>query len=244
MAKHTVKNGQWVGSIAARHGISDWEKNVWKHSDNAELRKTRKSPNLLVTGDKIHIPEPGEKSEDGATEQRHKFRKKSFRDILKIRLLSEESKPLKNTPYTLDIEVDGPGDFVQEKKRTDGQGMLEEKIPRSAKTAQLRLTKQGVLINLKIGHLQPIDSNIDMNKNPDTITMGVKQRLHNLQFEFEDDGQDLNEQSGLEEAIRYFQSYCEQKRDEAGYDAGEVNGRITPKVRKALIKMHEDNDDY
>ena len=55
MAKHTVREGECVSSIAYEHGL--FPDTIWDHPDNSELKQKRKEMNLLEAGDVVEIPE-------------------------------------------------------------------------------------------------------------------------------------------------------------------------------------------
>ncbi len=54
---HTVKKGDNLNKIAAKHGFKNFEV-IYKHKDNAKFRKSRPNPDEIMPGDKIAIPEP------------------------------------------------------------------------------------------------------------------------------------------------------------------------------------------
>ncbi len=54
MPMYTVKPGDYLVKIANEHGIANW-KTIWDHPNNAELRKKRKSPDVLFPGDQVYV---------------------------------------------------------------------------------------------------------------------------------------------------------------------------------------------
>lgn len=52
---HIVQRGENLTVIARRYGFSNWRL-IYDHPDNAEYRKKRPNPNVIVTGDRIFIP--------------------------------------------------------------------------------------------------------------------------------------------------------------------------------------------
>ena len=82
MPNYTVKQGDCISSIAQKHGLF-WDK-VWNHPKNANLQERRKDPNVLSPGDVVFVPDKDEKEESGATEQRHRFKRKGVPEKLRI----------------------------------------------------------------------------------------------------------------------------------------------------------------
>jgi hypothetical protein len=73
--EHIVKKGESILSIADKYGLlSD---SVWNDPTNSKVRSKRQYPDRLTPGDILYIREKEIKEESGATEQRHRFRRKS-----------------------------------------------------------------------------------------------------------------------------------------------------------------------
>lgn len=162
---HEVASGECMASIALGTGHF-WEK-LWNLSENGELKRIRKDPNTLLTGDRVHVPPIEEKTESGATEKRHRFRRKGVPSKLRIRCLRFD-KPLANLPYRLDV------DGKLSEGNTDGDGRVECPIPPGAKQGVLLVSKEGREYEFRfdLGTLPPIDT-----------TVGIKSRLANLGFD-------------------------------------------------------------
>ena len=98
---------------------------------NAELKKKRKNPNVLMTGDILHIPDLTIRQEPGATEATHKFVLKGVPEVFHMKVLDANHQPRANLPYTLVIEG------VSRTGATDATGGIKESIPPNAKTGKL-----------------------------------------------------------------------------------------------------------
>lgn len=193
---HIVRQGECINSIAAEHGLF-WE-TVWNDGGNSELRQQRTNPDLLLPGDKLVIPEIRVKQESGATEQKHRYRRKGVPVELVVRILKDRTEwgaiqhavesngddsyddapePLEEAPapepeahqrYTLD--VDGHS-FEGE---TDGDGIMRERIPPGAGRGRLVIRpgdeKERVL-DLLLGHMDPVSE-----------PAGAAKRLSNLGY--------------------------------------------------------------
>src|SRR5438552_12728166 len=140
--KYPIKDGEWVGSVAMHYGFADWEKDVWKHPQNSKLKDLRQDPHVLAEGDELFIPPWEEKNEDCPTEKKHRFQLKVPSEVVRIRLLDDEGKPLKNEEYVLELEYSpGGGTFKQENTKTDGGGLLTEPIPSTTTIGRLRFPR-------------------------------------------------------------------------------------------------------
>lgn len=152
-----------MSSISYDRGFF-WQ-TLWNHSSNADLKSERKDPNVLMEGDIIHIPDLTLKQESGATEKRHRFKKKGVPAKLRLRLL-EANKPRANEAYRLIIDE---GLIIQ--GTTDGEGKLEQSIPPDASACRLIMGDGQDEYTLLLGNLDPIDQ-----------LTGIQARLNSLGF--------------------------------------------------------------
>jgi hypothetical protein len=221
MPEYTVKQGDCISSIAQKYGLF-WEK-IWDHSKNAQLKERRKDPNILQPGDVVFIPDNEEKEESGATEQRHRFRKRGVPAKLRLRLMEEpEREQTEQSAETSSAMPDSSGAFSedpqmddtppQEEPRrnvpyvveidgklirgtTDDDGMIECGIPPNASKGRL-IVEPGT----------PNETTLPLelgHLNPLSELSGIKQRLANLGLECGDRRDSPT--PGLEEALRAFQ---------------------------------------
>jgi N-acetylmuramoyl-L-alanine amidase len=177
--QHTVQQGDCLSNIAEQYGIP-W-KTVWNHPDNADIKQSRKDPNVLYPGDIVNVPDKDLKEESRAVDARHKFKKKGEPTHIKIRLLLDD-QPRSGLRYQL--VVNG----TTSKGSTDGGGYLRETIPPDASTGVLIVgagTAQEIF-QLGFGTLDPIETD-----------SGVRGRLEALGYEVQED---------LAPAVRAFQS--------------------------------------
>lgn len=208
MAKYTVKQGECIDSIAFKHGHF-WE-TLWNLSENTELKQKRKDPNVLFPGDEVFIPDKREKTESGATEQRHRFRKKGV--PAKLRLVFKiEHEPRANERYWLSVD-DGP--FQTD--TLDETGLLEVSIPPNAAKAHV-FVGEGVRKTehvFKLGNVDPISK-----------PSGIQSRLANLGYPCEHETH-LGETT--RSALREFQK-------DHGLNA---SGELDDATQNALKKAH------
>ena len=186
---YEVKQGDCIESIAMDHGLF-WQ-TIWNHPDNLDLKNARKNPNVLREGDKVFVPDLRPKQESGATEQRHKFKRKGVPSKISIILKDEKGQPRPNLDYVLEID----GQLSQGK--TDAAGRLQHPIPPNAQRGKIIIgTGPGKEeYALQLGHLDPI-----------TEISGVQARLKNLGFDCGQADGALNDET--RQAIRNFQAKC------------------------------------
>ena len=162
MPDYKVKQGDCIESIAFRHNLF-WE-TIWNHPKNSSLKERRKNPNILYPGDVVFIPDKEEKQEEGATEQRHRFRQRGVPGRFRLRLL-DDGQPRVNESYTLEID----GRLLS--GTTDSEGRLEHSIPPGARQGKLILMQTNEEYPLNLGGMDPIDE-----------VSGIQARLNNLGF--------------------------------------------------------------
>ena len=203
--EYVAEPGDCVESVAFAHGFF-WE-TLWNDPQNADVKKARKDPNVLLPGDRLHIPEKRIKEESGSTEQRHRFKLKGVPAQLRLKFC-KDGEPRKNVPYTLWID----GRAI--KGSTDGEGMVIQPLMPGAGDVSLRLGDDPQDYVLKVGHLDPRDS-----------VSGLQFRLRNLGYYSGEDESDLGPQTKA--ALRQFQV-------DNGLDAtGEPNQQTLDKLEAA-----------
>jgi hypothetical protein len=173
---YEVEQGDCMSSIAYEHGFF-W-KTLWNLPENAALKTKRKNPNVLMTGDIVHIPDLTVRQEPGATEMTHKFILKGVPEVLRMKLHDANHKPRPNLDYIIVIEGHS------RRGKTDANGELTESIPPNARTGKLSFPALGsvdktgkpipgrpkkTVMKLQLGDLDPISE-----------VSGLKARLANL----------------------------------------------------------------
>jgi hypothetical protein len=204
MTDFTVDAGDCISSIAASNGFY-WE-TIWNHPQNADLKQKRKDPNILLSGDVVFVPDKQQKKESRSAGQNYKFVKKNNVVTLRIRL-QNEFKARHGLKYTLligGLTLNGT---------TDGEGIIEKKVPVSATDALLTTDEDAY--NLSIGTLGPIDENL-----------GVQHRLQNLGYLPDDTEGQITEATTA--AITRFQK-------EHGLQA---DGNLTDATRNKVKEVH------
>lgn len=180
---YEVRQGDCLNSIAYEHGFF-WE-TIWNHPRNAELKRLRQNPDVILPGDVLYIPDKEEKTKDCATERKHRFKLRGVPARFYLRLLDDD-EPRANLPFTL---------FVDDQRytgKTDAEGNLEVFIQPNARTGRLIVGTEGdEEYDLNFGHIDPIDS-----------MTGVQSRLANLNYACEVTGEMDDD---TETALKEFQ---------------------------------------
>ncbi len=193
---YEVRPGECIHSIAFDHGLF-WE-TIWNHPDNSEVKTQRKSPSLLMPGDRLTVRPLEQKKESRPNEARHKFKRKGVPGKLVLILMRPQQddrhqdgtdpnaspsgssqdpdpidpkpqEPWANAPWTCDV------DGTLFNGTTGSDGKIELSISPGAKQGKLVIdtdkpTQRVIMLNL--GGLDPPDS-----------LKGVMQRLRNLGFQ-------------------------------------------------------------
>ena len=87
---HVVQQGEHLSQIAEKYGFRNI---VWNPS-NADLKKLRQSPNVLMPGDKVHIPDKIQGQESCSTERTHRFKLADRRLFLHLAIKDFDDQPL------------------------------------------------------------------------------------------------------------------------------------------------------
>ena len=216
---HTVKQGEHLSGIAESYGFPNW-RTIYNHPNNQVFRKKRSNPDVILTVDRIFIPDLQPKEHYCATDQRHRFLVKRPLVLFKLTLKDAGGNPIGNEQYTLTV---GSKTY---KGQTDGEGFLQQKIPAKEQKGHLILSRIGLCWDLNIGHLDPVQDDHDAKE----ILSGVQARLNNLGFA-------CGKADGLmgpktRAALRMFQI------DAMGRDPHKADGKCDRETRDALNKEH------
>lgn len=181
MPSHIIKQGEHISKIAEKYAFRDYQ-TIWNHPDNAALKQKRQNPNVLFPGDELFIPEKQVKKVSCATAKKHRFQVQGQKIMLRLVLRNLDSQPVANTPCELQVE----GKLYR--LTTDGAGLIEQLIPKTAEEGKLKI--EGAEVSIKIGHLDPVDE-----------LTGWRARLNNLGYNAgtSDDPADPQMRSAVEE---------------------------------------------
>lgn len=165
MAKtHVAEQCDHLPGIAATHGFSDF-RTIWDHPENAELKKTRKNPNILLKGDRVFVPDRDLRQEARPTDARHRFVVSREPLHLRVKVLDLMETP---QPPPCFLVVDLIPDLMGH-----NDGVFQASIATTVKTAELQFpeARPRLAVPLAVGCLDPIDT-----------TSGQRERLNNLGY--------------------------------------------------------------
>ena len=208
---HTIQPGDCILSIAAQYGF-DWH-TIWEHSQNAKLKSLRKTPNVLMVGDEVHVPDLVPKTQTAPVDKRHRFVRKKSTTEFRLRIL-HDGQPLKNKHY--DANLDGrllPGSTQDS---TDDDGNLKLRVPPDAQQLTITIREPDFTESyvVMLGHL-----------NPTSDITGVQQRLKNLGCGCQVTGE-LDRQT--RDALSYFV---------VAFDQGD-DVELTDELRRKIERVH------
>lgn len=203
---HTVQQGEHVSRIAGKYGFNTFRV-IWERPENKDLRDRRQNPNVLLPGDRLFIPDKQIKREGRPTGQRHRFKVSVEKLNLRLVVRDLDSNPITNAPCELKVE----GQTYQ--LTTNGAGMIEQLIPKTAESGQLKI--RDIQIPIKIGHLDPVD-----------VVAGWRARLNNLGYNA-GASEDINDPQ-MRSAVEEFQ--CD-------YELT-VDGVCGPQTQAKLKEVH------
>jgi hypothetical protein len=210
---HTVQQGEHLARIALQYGYPDYRP-LWSHAGNAALRTLRGSPDVLLPGDQVMIPDEAAREERRATNARHRFTVSVARPTIRVALEGLLGQPMRSARG--ELRVDGRSvPFV-----ADGHGIVQHAIPVGAERADLVLSDEKApgaerSFALFIGHLDPV-----------TEVSGQESRLNNLGY-----------RAGLAgDAKAYdFRSAVEEFQCDYGLV---VDGKCGPVTQRKLVAIH------
>jgi hypothetical protein len=169
---YIVQEGDCIDSIAFSTGHL-WQ-TIWNHPNNATLKASRVSRNILLPGDQLFIPPIDTASFDRPTDATHKFVLQGTACKIRIQPLLT-GQPRANEEYRLVID----GHIVRT-GTSDGEGWIEVTVPPNAVEGKLTFGADPLqpAYRLDFGGMDPI-----------TETKGLQKRLRNLGFRCDVTGQ-------------------------------------------------------
>ena len=164
-----VEAGDTMVSIAEDSG--HFADTLWNLPENAALKEARKSPEVLLPGDRVTVPPIRPKTLPRTTGAKYVFRRKGVPVKFAFVLQDDEGEVFGDKKY--DLVVDGK----TYSGTSDAAGKIETYIPPGSRRGELKvwLNEPGLpnpwTHEVDLGALYPIDH-----------VIGVQQRLANLGF--------------------------------------------------------------
>ena len=197
-----IEQGDCISAIAVWKGV--YWKDIWNDQANADLKKIRDHPNILLPGDRVTIPEKEEKEESKEDKQRHRMKAKGVPCILRLRF-TRFGQPRRGDAYRIFAYPRYEGG------KLDDTGAFEAKIWPSAREAEVWLGKDKEnfteVLQFKFGRIGP--------KNE---LIGVQSRLWNLNYYYGELSNDVKKSS--EETVRAFLRFLQKNNIEGAGEKG------------------------
>ncbi len=214
--EHIVTQGEHLSSIAQRYGFADYRA-LYNHPENAELKRNRPDPNVILPGDRVVIPDPRERFVSRPTTQTHRFKLRRPQVRIRLTLTNGNGETIANAPYTLAVGA------TTLEGTTSGTGGVEQMVEADVSEVLLTVWPGGrksveepqLTWTLMVGHLDPVET-----------LSGIQARLWNL-------GYDPGPIDGIvgprtERAIRAFQ-----RRHDLAED-----GAVSPRLQRKLKEVY------
>lgn len=160
--EYVVQAGEHLSGIAEQFGFDNVE-TIWNDPANEHLRESRESPELLLEGDVVVIPDKKPMVAQRATGSSYDFQVHLETLKVKLRLLGFDGEPLASASCRLEVSS------RELEATTDGDGIVEFDVWRTDQEAVV-VTDAGSF-PLRLGHLDPVSE-----------TSGVEKRLINLDY--------------------------------------------------------------
>ncbi len=248
---YVVKEGDCTSSIAKNTGHF-WE-TVWNDPANSRLKELRKDPNVLLPGDRLTVPELRPKEEPGATEQRHRFRRKGEPSLLRLRILEPPWEEDEDEDWDEDESVEDTEGGTSDQREVAATAGNEEQppqedVPRAKVPYTLIIDgesfdgvtdENGVIErpipgNAKRGRLilepgTPDETEIRLRLgalSPMSEWVGVKERLANLGFDCGERREEMTEE--LEGVLTAFQEK----------HALTATGKLDSTTQSKILELH------
>lgn len=207
MPTRVVEPGEHLAAIAAESGFENVE-TIWNAPENAALRARRESPNQVLAGDNVFIPDKRPATIRKTAPGQHVLEVHVSKLEIALRLLDLFGRPLAATECQLNV------DGVESTLTTGADGVVRFKIKAAARRAVLSAGDD--VYELAVGALDPL---------PDLS--GAEGRLLNLGYlDAPISGPDADEQ--LAAAVELFQS-------DRGLP---IDGALTDETLAALHEAH------
>lgn len=150
MKPYVIKQGDYLLKVAHTLGFNADE--VWNDGKNAELKKLRKDPAMLVAGDILFIPDEPKKGLQLNAKQSNSFVARV--PMVKSKLVvAVNGKPFANEKYV----IEGLGK-EEEELTTNDKGEVAIEVPVHVREVAVRFVDRKRRIKIAIGNLDPPDT--------------------------------------------------------------------------------------
>jgi len=188
MKAYVVRAGDYLTRIAFRAGMKVAD--IWDHPKNADLKKLRKSPDILHPGDLLFIPDVPASAKDVTVGETHTFQ--AVVPTVDVELAvtqTDADAPGKNVLAGMAYRVLGGPEELTGTVPSDG--LIKLKVPVTVAVVRLVIEEAGVEYPVVVGGM-----------DPESERSGWGKRLANLGFL---DDHEVDETFDLAPSLRAFQ---------------------------------------
>ena len=211
--EHIVGAAEGLSSIAARYGLF-WQ-TIWDDPRNAELKKKRGNPEVLLEGDRVFVRALQEKRVSCATGKRHVFRRKGVPVPIVLRLHDRSQQPFANCRFVLEVGS------ARYEGTTDADGVAQGFVAPAAEQGLVTVWParpdyaETVSWSFLVSALAPVET-----------ARGIRERLRNIGIDCAGGDGPLDDNTRC--ALRLFQQR----------EGFEVTGEADDATRQRLLAVH------
>ncbi len=213
---YLVQDGDGFSSIAEAHGF--FADTLWNLPENAALKEGRRSKEVLMAGDRVHIPDLRLKEESRATDLVHRFKRRGVPVQIRFQVRAQDGTEFGEKDYVLRV-----GKRRYEGK-TGSDGRLEHWVAPAAKSGRLtvQIDEPGypatLAWTLGIGRISPAGT-----------LAGLQERLTNLGYDCGDESGEIGPETRA--ALNAFRTRYE-------IEAPEDEDTIDAATREKILSVY------
>jgi hypothetical protein len=206
---HRIRQGECVSVIAARNGMG-WRR-IWDAAENQALHEAGRHPNVLLPGDALHVPKLELGIASAPTDQHHRFVLHGTTVTVHIKLVAD-LEALPDEPWV----IEHPGGTLE--GTSDGEGLLEARLPALLEQATLLLPKRRFRYTLLLGALDPLETPSGARARLRNLGLGGLGELDDgeLDGELAEELRDFQRAQALDESAELDDATLDALRDEYG----------------------------
>jgi hypothetical protein len=176
---HVVRQGEGLLRIAHAHGQPDWQR-IWNASQNAALKAKRKSPNILLPGDRVVLPDVRVGQIERATDATHRIVIDGDDTLVtvQLRLQARFKKALEGLAYTVAFVHRGELVTRPGAGPSNGVGLIKEQVPVDVESILIAFERPKISFTLRTNVLDPMQD----AAGGEVIASGVSARLRALGY--------------------------------------------------------------
>jgi hypothetical protein len=175
---HVLQRGECLATLAQRNGLPGWH-DIWEHPANQLLRQRRKTPNVLLPGDRVAIPPPQTHELVRAVDATHRIELRAAAKAISVRVRNVRGQLLKHAAWSM---FGDNREVPLAQGSTDAQGLAHATLPAGVSSVLLVTEAPAMAWTLQLGALHAAP-----DQEQDTAARaGLTGRLQGLGFAADD----------------------------------------------------------